>query len=109
MGQVHDLWRQMAIEDRLQFYASNDPFNASFSRPIIELSRKREPASEWADCAVTSVLHAKLEIGRLEQLEWVCPECYIERKGWVHHWMMHMNNVHKWDWLQFANKFPEFG
>lgn len=109
---AHDLWRQAALENRLQFFDRRyDPLrNDQCIDGDVEYSdggKNYHSPEIMADCALT-YLQARYRNTLSNYMKWECPECHIKRTTEVSSWMIHMNNVHRWDWLQFANKFPEF-
>lgn len=113
MGQAHDLWRQAALENRLQFFGMRDSLSSKLIREDAEYSW---PASHYekcrAQCGVTllssSDAGAKLrDYFTTTKMMFDCGCEVSMTEATVHRWIVHLNNAHKWDWLDFANKFPE--
>jgi len=103
MDSIRDIWRQAALADTLQFYGP-----VALSRPPRSLNRPRRSEDERAKCAISILPKAlRPKPGALPwTIEWLeCPECH-EMLWAIANLMAHLNDVHKWSWDMFANKFP---
>ena len=97
MSEIHDIWRQAALDNRPQFHG---PAFTDRKWPV-------EDAHHDAQCAM-SILPHRLLFSLVDGVDWAC---LVEGCDWILPTtagsIVHLNNHHRWTWLDFANKFPD--
>ena len=105
---LNDVWRQAALEGRPQFYGTSGTMKPG-EWPVDFNGRVTT-----ADCGM-SVLPAGV-ISQLCEVLLTPFKCLVEDCDYQLERMLdrsmigliiHLNNHHRWGWLDFANKFPE--
>lgn len=109
MSEAHDLWRKAALENRRQFYGIRDPLSRERIREDVEYSYERLNTNAYCGVTLLSYYASAGLMNRFSTMK-ITFDCGCEqamKEATVHQWIVHLNNVHQWDWLDFANKFPE--
>ena len=94
---IREQWRQAALANQGQI---------NF-RPHGPVEYRGRPASTY-HCAISLIQNQAQFNG--SPLAWVREPCPVDgcdfSSGLASNLAVHLNNVHRWDWLTFATKFP---
>lgn len=88
LSAYEDLWRKAALEDHRQFSGRD----------------LKRGSTGLLDCAWTIGKQPLMEQANNTLAVWTCNECNADSRV-LASVMIHVNNVHGWDWLTLANKF----
>lgn len=89
LTRYEDAWRQAALDGVRQWRGGPVP-----------------PSERRIDCALTILRALRCGTERVEHLPWTCPQCCATGCT-VAGAIIHLNDVHRWDWLDFAKGFRE--